>query len=74
MAVRKKYWVQYISEMWHVRHDSETLSKHFTKAVAVDAGVKVAKANAPSSLYICLMDGTIEDERTYEDDPYPPKG
>lgn len=74
MATRKKYWVQYISEMWHVRHDGVTLSRHFTKSVAIDAGVKVAKANAPSSLYICRKDGTIEDERTYEADPYPPRG
>jgi hypothetical protein len=73
-SARKKYWVQYISNSWTVRHDSRTLSTHILKATAIDADVKVAKANAPSSLYICRMDGTIEDERTYEGDPYPPKG
>lgn len=74
MAVRKKFWVQYISDNWAVRHDGQTLSTHFTKPAAIEAGVKVARANAPSSLYICRMDGTVEDERTYGDDPYPPKG
>lgn len=38
------------------------------------SGVKVASANQLSSLRICRMDGTIEDERTYGDDPYPPRG
>jgi hypothetical protein len=41
---------------------------------AITAGVKVAKANQPSSLKICRKDGTIEDERTYGNDPYPPRG
>lgn len=71
---RKQYWVQYLQDRWKVRHDGTTLSSHVVKTDAVDAGVKVAQANKPSSLKICRMDGTIEDERTYGDDPYPPRG
>lgn len=74
MAARKQYWIQYLDERWKVRHASQTLSSHLLKADAVDAGVKVAMANQPSELIICRMDGTIEDKRTYGDDPYPPKG
>jgi hypothetical protein len=74
MANRKSYWVQWINERWCVRHNQVTLSTHFTKAPAIDAGVQVAKANQPSELVICHKDGTIEDKRTYGDDPYPPKG
>lgn len=74
MATRKTYWVRYIAERWTVRHDQQTLSTHVVKSDAIDAGVKVAKANEPSSLKICRMDGTVEDERTYGNDPFPPKG
>jgi hypothetical protein len=72
--MRKQYWVQYINTRWSVRHSGQTLSTHVVKDDAVSAGVKVAKANAPSELVICRLDGTIEDKRTYGDDPYPPRG
>lgn len=71
---RTEYWVQWLDERWKVRHNHQTLSTHFTKPPAVDAGVTVAKANQPSELFICKEDGQIEDRRTYGDDPYPPKG
>jgi hypothetical protein len=74
MATRKQYWVQYLESRWKVRHNGTTLSSHAVKDDAVNAGVTVAKANAPSELVICRADGTIEDKRTYGDDPYPPKG
>lgn len=74
MAARKQFWVQYLETRWKVRHNGATLSTHVLKEDAVDAGVKHAKANTPSELIICRMDGTIEDKRTYGDDPYPPKG
>lgn len=74
MATRKSYWVQYLQQRWAVRHEGVSLSTHVVKSAAVDAGVKVAQANAPSELTICRVDGTIEDRRTYGDDPYPPRG
>lgn len=74
MPTRKQYWVQYLDDRWKVRHHGVTQSSHEFKADAVDAGVKLAKDNAPSELIICHKDGTIEDKRTYGNDPFPPAG
>ncbi len=74
MATRKQYWVQWLNDRWRVRKDQATLSSHIVKSDAVDAGVDAARANAPSSLRICRRDGTVEDERTYGEDPFPPRG
>jgi Uncharacterized protein conserved in bacteria (DUF2188) len=71
---RKQYWVQWLNDRWKVRHQQQTISSHVLKSSAIDAGVAAARADTPSSLKICRQDGTIEDERTYEDDPYPPRG
>jgi len=71
---RKQYHVSPSGSNWKVTQGGITLSVHFTKQIAVDAGVTVAKANQPSQLLIHRADGTIEDERTYGDDPYPPLG
>ena len=57
-----------------VRYLQSTLSTHVTKETAVAAGQKVAKANQPSQLVVHKMDGTIEHEYTYGNDPYPPRG
>ena len=49
-------------------------SHHSTKDQAVNAAMKIAKRNAPSQLRIHKSDGSIEAERTYEMDPFPPRG
>lgn len=74
MSARKKFWVRHESGRWVVKFDGRVLSTHIAKADAIAAGVTVAKGNQPSTLLICRMDGTIEDERTYGDDPFPPRG
>lgn len=74
MATRKLYFVSPDGGNWKVTHQGQTLSRHVIKSTAVDAGVKVARANAPSSLRIMRANGTIEDERTYGNDPFPPRG
>jgi hypothetical protein len=71
---RKRFDVVFRSSQWLVTHAASTVSAHLTKAAAVDAGVAVARRNAPSQLLIHRADGTIEDERTYENDPFPPRG
>lgn len=71
---RKVYRVQHISTIWHVRHNGGTLSTHALKSDAVSAGQSVAKANEPSQLVVHKLDGTIEYEYTYGNDPFPPKG
>lgn len=70
---RARYDVVYKSSQWHVTSQS-TLSTHDRKEDAVSAGVNVASANPPSQLVIHRQDGTIEDERTYGNDPFPPRG
>lgn len=44
------------------------------KQAAVNRGVELAKSNKPSQLVIHRADGTIQGERTYGDDPHPPRG
>jgi hypothetical protein len=71
---RKIYWVRRVDAKWKVRTGDHTLSVHDRKEDAVRSAVAVASNNAPSSLKICRQDGTIEDERTYGNDPFPPRG
>lgn len=59
---------------WEVKHSGNVLSKHLFKQPAIDKGVAYAMANMPSQLIIHRADGTIEDERTYGQDPFPPAG
>lgn len=49
-------------------------SLHNRKEDAIEAGASMGRANQPSQLLIKQEDGTIEDERTYGSDPYPPAG
>lgn len=74
MATRNRYDVVPNGGDWAVKYQGQTLSNHVLKSDAVDAGVKVARANTPSQLVIHRADGTIEDERTYGNDPFPPRG
>ncbi|RSM82575.1 DUF2188 domain-containing protein [Kibdelosporangium aridum] len=74
MAQRKRYWVVPHGTNWQVKHDGQVLSNHVLKSQAVDAGRKAAIANQPSQLTILKQDGTIEQEFTYGNDPYPPVG
>ncbi len=71
---RKQYFVSPDGDMWKVTHLGTTLSRHYTKAVAIDSGRTVAKANQPSQLIVQKADGTFETEWTYGNDPYPPPG
>ena len=45
-----------------------------TKDEAVERARGEAKQQMPSQVKIHRMDGTIENESTYGDDPYPPRG
>jgi hypothetical protein len=71
---RNRYDVVPSGTAWRVTHSQSTVSTHARKQDAIDAGVRVARANQPSQLVIHRADGTIEDERTYGDDPFPPRG
>jgi Uncharacterized protein conserved in bacteria (DUF2188) len=74
-VARSQYWVSpYGEHSWKVTNKGVELSRHGTKPPAIDAGVTAAKADQPSELIIQHRDGTIEDKRTYGDDPFPPRG
>jgi len=62
------------NKAWKVTLNGVRQAGFDTKQPAVDYGVAVAKANRPSSLRIHRADGTIEEERTYDNDPFPPRG
>lgn len=59
---------------WQVKHNGNVLTNHYTKDAAIDKGRAYALANQPSQLVLHKADGTIQQEWTYGDDPYPPKG
>lgn len=71
---RAQYHVVPYGNNWQVKYNGNVLGTHLTKAPAIESGVKYAKANQPSELFIHRANGTIEDRRTYGDDPYPPAG
>lgn len=52
----------------------QVVSHHRTKDLAVDAAVREARRAPLGEVRIKREDGTIQDERTYGKDPYPPKG
>ncbi|MBF4625810.1 DUF2188 domain-containing protein [Clavibacter sp. VKM Ac-2872] len=71
---RTRYDVVYKNFAWAVTHAGSTVSTHITKSAAILAGVNLARQNEPSQVIIHTMDGKIEDERTYGNDPFPPRG
>ncbi|HEU4561705.1 MAG TPA: DUF2188 domain-containing protein [Longimicrobium sp.] len=73
---RNIYDVSPDGDKWKVKkRGAATAAGTFDKKQdAVDYGVALARANQPSQLVIRRKDGTIEEERTYGDDPYPPAG
>jgi len=76
MATRKTYHVTHVNGHWQGKLEggerASITSDHKDDAVAKT--IELAKKNLPSSVRIHKMDGTIEDERTFMDDPFPPKG
>ena len=79
MATRTQFWINFHDDdLWYVEKRTggheDLLSRHLKKKQAIKAGVKAAKADKPSELYITNRKGRIKDRRTYGDDPFPPKG
>lgn len=78
VAKRNKYWVVWnsILDKWQLKKEGNSIAlRNFDrKQDAIDYGIQVARNNQPSQLIIKKKDGTIEEERTYGDDQYPPRG
>jgi Uncharacterized protein conserved in bacteria (DUF2188) len=71
---RNQFWVSPNGESWVVTNQGRQLERHYQKVLAVEAGVRIARANQPSELFIQNRMGRIEDRRTYGNDPFPPRG
>ncbi|MEE8639006.1 MAG: DUF2188 domain-containing protein [bacterium] len=76
MAKRKQYHVTPVKKGgWRVTETGKARGFNFeTKPPAVKKAVALAKKNRPSQVKIRKRNGRIQDERTYGQDPYPPKG
>lgn len=60
---------------WQVKREgaSRASGVHNTKAEAVKAGRTIAK-NEKGQLLIHKQNGQFQEERTYREDPFPPRG
>jgi len=76
MFKRKVFHVVPDGDSWKVKSEgSKRAVKTFDdKKDAVDFGREIAKNQPLGQLKIHKKDGTIQEERTYGKDPYPPKG
>jgi hypothetical protein len=73
---RRVFHVVPCGSQWDLVHvDTGARLSHLdTKRAALEEGRRTAREHQPSQLVIHHSDGTIEDESTYRDDPYPPPG
>lgn len=69
-----KHWVVYSYAADDPAGEPPGVDLFSTKAIAVGAAVTWAKDYKPSQIFIHGRDGRIQDERTYQDDPFPPPG
>lgn len=71
---RAQFHVVPNGDRWKVEHNGNTVSEHQTQEEAIRAAREKAQASQPSQLLVHSRDGRIEDESTYQDDPFPPRG
>ncbi|HLT62699.1 MAG TPA: DUF2188 domain-containing protein [Microlunatus sp.] len=59
---------------WHVERGEERIATSDTKEKAVQLAREAAKREQPSQVVVHGEDGEVQDEFTYQDDPFPPRG
>lgn len=76
MTARTVYHVVPDGSDWAVKKEGAgRASKRFSnKAPAIAWARETAKNNRPSQVFVHGKDGKIQDEWTYNGDPYPPSG
>ncbi|PRH86563.1 hypothetical protein C5L14_14610 [Labrys okinawensis] len=78
MPRRIVYRVLKVGDRWWVRRDEEPAADFRTKNAAVMAATRLAlqvhQDGHDAQLVVHHEDGTIEAERTYGHDPFPPRG
>lgn len=73
---RKHIWVSPDAGKWKVKPEGaqRAIKTYDKKEDAVQKAIALAKGEKPSQVIIQKLDGQIQEERTYGNDPYPPKG
>lgn len=73
---RTRYWIKPSDRGWRVEREGAERAAVVcdSKEEAVQRGVEMARNQQPSQLLIQAADGTIAEERTYQNDPFPPRG
>ncbi|GAA2382986.1 hypothetical protein Cme02nite_64660 [Catellatospora methionotrophica] len=71
---RTVYRVEAAGEQWELREGDKVVASDARKEDLVHRARQTARDNKPSQLMIHDSQGRIEDESTYQDDPFPPAG
>ena len=71
---RKRYDVTPDGDDWIIQTGGRTVRRFETKQPAVDDAVGRGRRQGNSQVVIHRKNGTIQEERTYGEDPYPPEG
>lgn len=76
MSKRKIYHIVPDETGWKIKqqNSSRALRKFNTKDEAVNFARNLAKQNEPSQIKIHKKNGKFQEERTFDKDPFPPKG
>ena len=73
---RKTYHITKTDTGWQgkLENSSRASVTGSTKKEVMEETIALAKRNQPSSVIIHREDGSFEEERTYGNDPFPPRG
>ena len=74
MSERKSYLVVNHEGGWAIKLDGRILGTFATQEDAEAVARDMARDQEPSQVRVQGKDGKWQDESTYGDDPYPPKG
>ncbi|WP_155371035.1 DUF2188 domain-containing protein [Catellatospora vulcania] len=71
---RTTYRVIPAGQKWELHEGDQVVASHDRKEDLVHTARQTARDHRPSQLVIHDGEGRIEDESTYQDDPFPPAG
>lgn len=71
---KTRYDVVPKGDEWVVETDGKATPPLPSKELAVEAATRRAKEDAPAQVVVHRQDGTIQEERTFGDDPHPTSG
>jgi hypothetical protein len=60
--------------LWKLSKNGLEIADFGLQKRAIDRGREMARGDQPSQLFVHGMDRKIEDEATYQEDPFPPRG